>query len=93
METSFSGDYVFYDLPAGTYTVTETNLGDVRLDVKDIEDGDANVISVILGGGVNSTGNDYVDEKCRKIICSVKEDIDENTTGNVPVPLVTLEQI
>ena len=50
--TDSMGDYVFYDLPAGTYTVTETNLGDVPLDVKDVDGGDANVISVILGGGV-----------------------------------------
>ena len=89
--TDTLGDYVFYDLPAGTYTVTETNLGDVPLDVKDIDGGDANVISVILGGGENSTGNDYVDEKCRKVMGSVKEDLDDNNSGDAPVPLVTVE--
>ena len=89
--TDSMGDYVFYDLPAGTYSVTETNLVDVPLDVKDTDGGDANVISVILGGGENSTGNDYVDEKCRKVMGFVKEDVDENTTGDAPVALVTVE--
>jgi SdrD B-like domain len=35
--TDSMGYYVFYDLPAGTYTVTETNLVGVPSDVKDID--------------------------------------------------------
>jgi len=34
--TDSLGDYVFYDLPGGKYSVIETNLPETPLDVKDI---------------------------------------------------------
>jgi hypothetical protein len=89
--TDSMGDYVFYDLPGGKYTVTETNLAGVPLDVKDVDGGDLNVITVVLAGGDNSTGNDFVDEKCRKVMGSVKEDVDNNDTGDAPIALVSVE--
>jgi protocatechuate 3,4-dioxygenase beta subunit len=89
--TDSKGDYVFYDLPAGKYTVTETNLAGVPLDVKDVDGGNPNVISITLGGGENSTGNDFIDEKCRKVTGMVMEDVDNNDTGDKGIPQVTVE--
>ena len=40
--TDSKGDYVFYDLPAGNYTIIETNLAGVPLDVKDKDGGNPN---------------------------------------------------
>jgi hypothetical protein len=43
------------------------HLSEVSLGMKDGNGSDANVISVILSGNKNLTGNDYyVDEICRK---------------------------
>jgi len=36
----------------------------------------------MLGGGENSTGNDFVDERCRKVMGKVFEDVDDNGTGD-----------
>jgi hypothetical protein len=59
--TDSMGDWIIYDLPEGTCTVAETNLGDVHEDVKEVEGGKPSVISVIVRGGDNSTGNDFAD--------------------------------
>ena len=67
--TDSSGNYLFADLPPGSYIVTEQNRDDVNLDVKDSDGGDSpNEIAVLLGGDnpLHSVGNDFVDEKCRK---------------------------
>jgi hypothetical protein len=37
------------------------NLGDVRVDVKEVEGGKPSAISVIVRGGNNLTGNDFAD--------------------------------
>jgi hypothetical protein len=50
-------DFVFDDLPAGKYTVAETNLAGIPLAVKDRD-----------GSSANSTGYDFVDEKCHKVM-------------------------
>ena len=59
--TSSMGDWIIYDLPEGTCAVVETNLGDVRVDVKEVEGGKPSAISVIVRGGNSSTGNDFAD--------------------------------
>jgi hypothetical protein len=50
-------DFVLHNLPAGKYTVAETNLAGLPLDIKDRD-----------GGGADWTGNDFVDEKCHKVM-------------------------
>jgi len=92
--TDSEGNYVFYDLAAGKYFVTETNLIDVPLDVSDKDGGDdLSRIEVILSEAIvlNSTGNDFVDERCRMIGGMVMEDIDDNGTGDVPMKGVVVE--
>ena len=61
--TDSDGNYVFNDLPMGSYTVVETNLPNY-VDVSDTDPPNDNMISVTLsvGGVVNSTDNDFVDE-------------------------------
>lgn len=85
--TDSVGNYAFYDLPAGEYTVIETNLEDF-LDVSDIDGGDPNIIRVPLEDGENSTGNDFVDEVCRKIAGLVQEDIDNDDRGEMPIKML-----
>jgi len=59
--TDSDGNYVFADVPSGTYTVTETNVANY-VDVSDSDGANDSTISVILGAGTNSTGNMFVDE-------------------------------
>lgn len=64
--------------------------GDVRVDVKEVDCGKPNAISVIVRGGDNSTGNDFADKKSRKIKGSLKKDDDANDTGFCPAFLLQL---
>ncbi|MBL8429172.1 MAG: carboxypeptidase regulatory-like domain-containing protein [Dechloromonas sp.] len=59
--TDANGNYAFNNLPAGSYTVMETNKPGY-LDVNDIDGGNPNSIAVTLNPGQTSTGNDFVDE-------------------------------
>ena len=59
--TDFGGRFVFYNLLPGNYTVMETNLAGY-VDVSDVDGANDNTVSVRLGAGTNSTGNDFVDE-------------------------------
>ena len=61
--TDSAGNFVFNDVPMGSYTLVETNLPNY-LDVSDTDGPNDNMISVTLsaGGVVNSTGNVFVDE-------------------------------
>ena len=60
--TDNDGNYIFYDLPAGTYTVVEKNLP-TYLDVSDVEGNPLdNEILVVLPSGQNITDRNYVDE-------------------------------
>lgn len=60
MHTDLEGNYVVVDLSEGTYVVIELNLpGD--FDVSDIDGANNNAITVPLGVGVDSTGNNLVD--------------------------------
>ena len=59
--TDSDGNYVFSDLPAGTYSVVEKNLPGY-LDVSDVEGNPLdNKILVVLSPGNNITGRDFVD--------------------------------
>jgi hypothetical protein len=60
--TDANGNYAFNNLPAGTYTVVETNKPGY-LDVSDIDGGNPNSIAVTLNPGQTSAGNDFVDER------------------------------
>ena len=60
--TDANGNYAFNNLPAGTYTVVETNKPGY-LDVSDIDGGNPNSIAVTLTPGQTSAGNDFVDER------------------------------
>ncbi|MEY2893202.1 MAG: hypothetical protein RJA98_3110, partial [Pseudomonadota bacterium] len=57
--TAADGSYAFNNLPAGSYTVVETNKAGFT-DVSDIDGGDKNTIFVSLDGGSLSAGNDFV---------------------------------
>ena len=54
--TDANGNYTFNNVPAGTYTVVETNQPGY-LDVSDIDGGNPNSIAVTLTPGATSTGN------------------------------------
>jgi hypothetical protein len=57
--TDANGNYTFNNVPAGTYTVVETNKPGY-LDVGDIDGGNPNSITVTLPAGTSSTGNDFL---------------------------------
>ena len=82
--TDSLGNYIFFGLPAGLYQVNQTNVESGRLDVKDSDGENPNIIFINLSSGQNSTGNDFVDEPCRQIIVDVKEDIDNDGIGDNP---------
>jgi hypothetical protein len=70
-----NGSFVFSGLPAGTYTVTETNL-------KDYTDVSVNVFTITLAAGVDSTDNKFVDELQGSICVFVKEDTNFDGVGD-----------
>jgi protocatechuate 3,4-dioxygenase beta subunit len=76
--TDANGNYTFNNVPAGTYTVVETNQPGY-LDVSDIDGGNPNSIAVTLTPGATSTGNDFVDERTAAI--GDKVWLDKNANG------------
>jgi serine-aspartate repeat-containing protein C/D/E len=89
--TDANGNYTFNNVPAGTYTVVETNKPGFS-DVGDVDGGDPNVIAVILTPGATSTGNDFVDERLPGVVSgTVLEDNDNDNVGDTPIPGVTVE--
>ncbi|MDD2669535.1 SdrD B-like domain-containing protein, partial [Zoogloea sp.] len=76
--TDANGNYTFNNVPAGTYTVVETNQPGY-LDVSDIDGGNPNSIAVTLAPGATSTGNDFVDERTAAI--GDKVWLDKNANG------------
>ncbi|MBL0283944.1 MAG: carboxypeptidase regulatory-like domain-containing protein [Zoogloea sp.] len=60
--TDANGNYSFANVPAGNYTVEQTNAPGYT-DVSDIDGGNPNSIAVSLQPGQSSTGNDFVDER------------------------------
>ena len=90
--TDDGGDYIFYDLPADSYVVKETDLVGYT-SVSDIGGGDENLIAVTIGDatGFNSTGNDFVDERppvLGSIGGRVFEDTDDDDSGDAPLSSV-----
>ena len=85
--TDSLGNYLFGDLNSGSYTVMElTPSGYV--DVSDVDGGDPNNISITIGGPsfpLDSTGNDFVDERGRLIAGVVSEDTDNDDVGEIPI--------
>jgi uncharacterized surface anchored protein len=89
--TDANGNYTFNNVPAGNYTVVETNKPGFS-DVGDVDGGDPNVIAVMLPPGTDSTGNDFVDERLPGVVSgSVLEDLDNDNVGDTPIPGVTVE--
>ena len=70
----------------------ETNPTEIPLDVSDA-DGDLfdSRIMVGLSTGENSTRNDFVDERCRRINGTILEDVNNDNTGDVPIAGVTVD--
>ncbi|MBK7848806.1 MAG: carboxypeptidase regulatory-like domain-containing protein [Zoogloea sp.] len=75
--TDTNGNYTFNNVPAGTYTVVETNKPGYT-DVGDVDGGDPNVITVTLPAGTSSTGNVFVDERPATLGDRVWEDKNAN---------------
>ena len=92
--TDSEGKYCFTDLPEGIYTVSETNLPLIPFDVSDVEGNPLdNLIRIDLSPGQNSTGNDFVDEGCKKINGTVLEDLDNNVSGDAPINAVKVKLV
>ena len=90
--TDANGNYSFANLLAGNYTVSQANLPGY-VDVGDKDGGDPNLISVSLGAGQNSTGNDFVDEAAASLGNRVWDDCNNNgiqDAGEVGVADVTV---
>ena len=90
--TDSAGNYCFFDLPEGSYSVTETNPTDLPFDVSDV-DGDLfdSRILVDLSPGENSTRNNFIDERCRRINGTILEDVNNDNTGDTPITGVTVD--
>ena len=95
--TDSEGAYEFSDVPAGDYTVSETDPMDL-ISVSDIDGSDNtdNAIDVTVGGDdpLDSTGNDFVDEKpdeTGSISGTVFEDTDDDNEGDEPLSGVVVE--
>jgi len=87
--TDANGNYTFNNVPAGNYTVVETNKPGYT-DVGDSDGGNPNSIAVTLTPGATSTGNDFVDERLPGVVSgTVLEDTDNNNTGDTPIAGVT----
>jgi hypothetical protein len=87
--TDANGNYSFPNVPAGNYTVVEQQAG--LPDVGDTDGGDPNVISVTVTPGQTNSGNVFVDERQPGVISgTVREDLDNNGTGDTPIAGVTV---
>ncbi|WP_284190110.1 SdrD B-like domain-containing protein, partial [Zoogloea oryzae] len=88
--TDASGNYSFNGVPPGNYVVQETNKPGYT-DVSDKDGGDLNSIAVTVTPGATNSGNDFVDERLPGAISgTVREDNDNNDTGDTPIAGVTV---
>lgn len=83
--TNAAGFYEFLGLPAGNYTVTQTNLNSTFTDVKDANTGipndDPNSITLVAVGGPAYNDNDFIDERLGAINGIVTDDADVPIAG------------
>ena len=107
--TGSDGSYQFTGLPPGNYTLTETNPPNYPDDVSDYDEipddnnktdpGDTgftppdNVIKIVINPGESDKGNNFVDTALGNVSGQVKEDVDNNDTGDDPLVgvLITLQ--
>ncbi|WP_298624811.1 SdrD B-like domain-containing protein, partial [uncultured Zoogloea sp.] len=91
--TDASGNYSFNGVPPGNYVVQETNKPGYT-DVSDKDGGDLNSIAVTVTPGSTNSGNNFVDERLPGAISgTVREDNDNNNTGDTPIAGVTVALI
>ncbi|MEY4413094.1 MAG: hypothetical protein RIQ53_387, partial [Pseudomonadota bacterium] len=91
--TGADGSYTFTGVPAGQYTVTETDPAGT-LDVADKDGGNLDVIAVTVTGGQTNAGNFFVDEKVAKLGDRVWLDADadgQQDAGEANVANVTVQ--
>jgi hypothetical protein len=91
--TDSGGNFVFPNLPAGTCTVTQTN-SEGYVDVSDTYGDNDSIITVLLGAGVDSTGNIFVDATTLSpiiVLSSISGSVQEDTNNDIMVGDVPLE--
>ncbi|KAI2501567.1 oxidoreductase [Fragilaria crotonensis] len=100
--TSTTGEYAFRDVPPGNYTVVETNPVGYPVDVSayDVTDDkdptdlipsvNKNVINVTVTAGELDDGNKFVDTATFVISGNVKEDTNNDDTGDVNLASVLI---
>ena len=86
--TDTNGEYLFEGVPAGDYTVAETN-NPAYGDVSDVDGANDNTITVTLPAGGNSEDNDFVDE-LSSIEGTVFVDTDNDDAGDTNLSGVTI---
>lgn len=79
--TNANGNYVFYDISFGNYTVVETNSVPFPFNASDIDGGNLNMMIAVMinpADGANFTGNDFVHKPSRTIPGEMlEEDVDK----------------
>ncbi len=87
--TDATGNYQFIGLPPGNYVVVEINPFEYGSTGDKTAPNDDR-IPLTLATGETSTGNDFLDAHFGKIAGTVKADIDNNGSGDVPLAGVTV---
>ena len=89
--TDENGDYVFEDVPPGTYTIVETD-PQYYDSVSDVGGPNDNRIPVTMAG-VDIVDQDFVDEPLASISGTVEEDDDQDGLPDKPLPGVIVELV
>ena len=83
--TDSKGEYLFVDLPAGVYSVTETNLAGFS-DVSDVDGVNDNKVVVSLTfANLNSTENNFVDERGSVVVPAPSSGLSESPSTSPSV--------
>lgn len=92
--TDNNGDYSFTNLGGGTYVVVEQDpLGATSVTDKDgdLTDPEFNQIPVLLGEGINNTGNDFLASVSGAVYVDTGDDDTLDGSGEFPIPGVSVE--